>query len=131
LLPVLVPPWNRIAQKLVPTLSEIGFAGLSTFGPRRRARPAPRLVQVNTHLDLIDWKGGRVFPGERIVLEQLVRALHLCADAEEPLGVLSHHLAMDGAAWDFLEKLWHRIAEASGGVISPARELFACREARV
>ena len=34
-LPVLVPPWNRIAPALVPTLPEIGFAGLSTFGARR------------------------------------------------------------------------------------------------
>ncbi len=36
---VMVPPWNRIAPALVPTLPEIGFSGLSTFGPRKRVRP--------------------------------------------------------------------------------------------
>ena len=34
-LSVMVPPWNRIAPALVPTLPEIGFRGLSTFGLRR------------------------------------------------------------------------------------------------
>src|SRR5262249_6873395 len=34
-LPVLVPPWNRIAPALVPTLAEVGFRGLSGFGRRR------------------------------------------------------------------------------------------------
>src|SRR5262249_20089923 len=43
-LPVLVPPWNRIAPALVPTLPEIGFAGLSTFGARRRTHPVRGLV---------------------------------------------------------------------------------------
>ena len=36
-LSIMVPPWNRIAPALVPTLPEIGFTGLSTFGHRRRA----------------------------------------------------------------------------------------------
>ncbi len=43
---VMVPPWNRIAPGLVPTLPEIGFRGLSTFGPRRRARPVSGLLQM-------------------------------------------------------------------------------------
>ena len=50
-LPVLVPPWNRIAPVLVPTLPEIGLSGLSTFGPRTRVDPVRGLRQVNTHLD--------------------------------------------------------------------------------
>ena len=59
-LPVLVPPWNRIAPELVPTLPEIGFAGLSTFAARRRDQPVSGLRQVNTHVDLIDWKDRRL-----------------------------------------------------------------------
>ena len=53
-LPVLVPPWNRIAPALVPALPEIGFSGLSTFAARRRAEPVRGLRQINTHVDLID-----------------------------------------------------------------------------
>ena len=52
-LPVLVPPWNRIAPPLVPTLPEIGFRGLSTFGVRKRADPVRGLRQINTHV-LVD-----------------------------------------------------------------------------
>jgi len=71
---VMVPPWNRIAPGLVPTLPEIGFRGLSTFGRRRRARPVSGLLQINTHADLIDWKSGGGFAGEATVLGALVAA---------------------------------------------------------
>ncbi len=64
-LPVMVPPWNRIAPVLVPTLPEIGYRGPSTFGPRLRVHPVRGLLQVNTHVDLIDWKGGRASRARR------------------------------------------------------------------
>ena len=67
-LPVLVPPWNRIAPGLLPTLPEIGFRGLSTFGPRRRIRLG-LLREVNTHVDLLDWKGHGGFVGEEAALD--------------------------------------------------------------
>ena len=58
--PVFVPPWNRIAPALLPRLRALGFRGLSTFRRSpRRAQPAPGLAQINTHLDPIDWRGGR------------------------------------------------------------------------
>jgi hypothetical protein len=106
---ILVPPWNRIAPALVPFLPEIGFKGLSTFGPRRRTEPVRGLVQANCHADLIDWRGGRAFAGEERVLGALIRHLsarrtHL-APAEEPTGLLTHHLVHDDAAWQFLARL--------------------------
>ena len=57
-MPALVPPWNRIAADLVPSLPGAGFTGLSTFGPRRAAEAAPGLRRVNTHLDLVVWRDG-------------------------------------------------------------------------
>ena len=73
-LPVMVPPWNRIALALVPTLPEIGFTGVSTFGPRKR-RDAVRglALRPDTHVDLVDWKGTRGFVGEEAALGQLSR----------------------------------------------------------
>lgn len=124
-LAVLVPPWNRIAPALVPTLPEIGFAGLSIFGPRRRPQPVRGLLEVNTHVDLIDWKGGRGFVGEEAALGALVTALGRARTASrEPVGVLSHHLAMDGEAWDFLRSMWEKTTKMPGLRIRPARELF-------
>jgi len=131
---VMVPPWNRIAPALVPTLPEIGFTGLSTFGARARAQPVRGLRQINTHVDLIDWKGPidlkgkRGFAGEEAVLSALVRALAQArTGAGEPVGLLSHHLAMDGGAWDFLRSFWERTRTMSGMRVRSARELFAAR----
>ncbi len=136
-LPVLVPPWNRIAPSLVPALPEIGFAGLSTYGPltrRMRQRPEPvrGLRQINTHVDLVDWKGGGGFVGENISLALLIDALAAARTRDAtPVGVLSHHLAMDAETWDFLGSLWGRISAKAGLRMSAAQELFASREPRV
>ena len=125
-LAVLVPPWNRIAAALVPTLPEIGFTGLSTFGPRQRTHPVRGLVAVNTHVDLIDWKG-RTFVGEAAALGALVSTLARARISGEPIGVLSHHLAMDAQAWDFLRSLWEIAPKMPGLRIRPARELFSAK----
>jgi hypothetical protein len=130
-LAVLVPPWNRIAPPLVPALPEIGFRGLSTFGARKRPEPVRGLRQVNTHVDLIDWRGSRSFVGTGPALERLVQALGVArTQNREPVGILSHHLAMDEGAWDFLMSLMGRARTMSGLNIRPAHELFASREAR-
>ncbi len=55
MVPLLVPPWNRIDAGLVPDLAPIGFAALSAFGP---ARPAAIRV-INSNVDLMDWHGTR------------------------------------------------------------------------
>jgi hypothetical protein len=130
-LPVLVPPWNRIAPLLVPTLPEIGFRGLSTFGARPRIEPVKGLLQVNAHLDLMDWKGNRGFVGEEAALAALVRALGAARITGEPVGVLSHHLAMDEGAWDFLRSLMGQVTTMPGVTLLAAHRIFASREARV
>jgi hypothetical protein len=108
-IPVLVPPWNRIADDLLPHLASAGFAGVSRFGPRRQAMPAAGLREVNTHVDPIAWRRDREFIGadtaiERIVTHLRTRREHGC-DADEPTGLLTHHLAFDAAAWAFLDAL--------------------------
>jgi hypothetical protein len=129
---VLVPPWNRIALPLVPTLPEIGFRGLSTFGARARPEPVRGFMQINTHLDLIDWKGGRGFVGGEAALAILVGTLQAArASKGEPIGILTHHLAMDDKAWDFLLSLLGRARTTPGLTFHPAHTLFASREARV
>jgi len=122
-LAVLVPPWNRIAPALVPTLPEIGFSGLSTFGPRQRSHPVKGLLAANTHVDLIDWNKRR-FVGEAAALGALVSALSGARMSGEPIGMLSHHLAMDAEAWDFLRSMWQRATKLPGLRVRPAHDLF-------
>jgi hypothetical protein len=112
-LPVLAPPWNRIAEALLPRLSALGFAVLSTYGPRQALSPAPGLVQINAHVDLIDWRGSRSFIGAEAALGAIIA--HLArrrrgeVDAAEPTGLLTHHLKHDGATDDFLRALLDRL----------------------
>ncbi|MGR0187123.1 polysaccharide deacetylase family protein [Azospirillum aestuarii] len=102
-LPVLVPPWNRIAPGVAAGLPGAGFAGLSVFGPRRVS--TVNMMCVNTHIDPVAWKDGKRFMGDAESLGMAVahlRARRLGAvDAEEPTGLLTHHLAMDVETWAF------------------------------
>jgi hypothetical protein len=94
-LPVLVPPWNRIAPTALVQLPQLGYRGISTWKPRLRPFPVRGLLQVNTHLDLIDWRRGRVVKDERLIAGLLLRKLRWRrarrARASEPLGLLTHH----------------------------------------
>ena len=120
LLPMFVPPWNRIAPDLVPALADLGFAALSTFTPRHSPMAAPGLAQINTHLDPIDWKGTRslVAPERLIaqVCDQLRDRRTGLADNAEPYGILTHHLVHDSAIWTFTEALITCLMQGPGQV---------------
>jgi len=126
--PVLAPPWNRLPGSLVTQLAQSGFRGLSRFGARASAQPAPGIRQVNTHVDLIAWHAGRGFVGEDAALAAAVG--HLAAkregraDAGEPTGWLSHHAVHDEAAWAFLERLFETLRAVPGLRWMGAGELF-------
>lgn len=110
-LPVMVPPWNRIGEATQELLPQIGYIGVSTFGPRKEGCPRPPeapFVQVNTHIDIIDWHGTHGFIGEAAALGPAIA--HLAArregraDPDEPTGLMTHHLNHDEACWRFLER---------------------------
>jgi hypothetical protein len=119
-LAVLVPPWNRLDAGLIARLTGSGFVGLSALGRRTGAEAAPGLAQINVHLDPVDWRGTRLFVGETAALSRLITVL----DPDEPVGILSHHLAMDEAGWAFLERLLGVLAEHPGARLCAAPELF-------
>lgn len=127
--PVLVPPWNRIAEGLVPEIAHLGFRGLSTYGARAAAEPVPGLVQANSHVDIMRWDPPRGFLGAAEALDLLaghLRARRLGeADAAEPSGLLSHHGAHDEACWAFLDELLGRLAEHPATRFVAAGEAFA------
>lgn len=101
-----VPPWNRIAPELIAELPSCGFSALSTFGPRRAAEPVGGLKCVNTHVDVIDWRGTRRFIGIEAARTAIIRHLAAVrageADSAEPCGLLTHHLIM-------VEQDWHAL----------------------
>ncbi|MEJ1937246.1 glycosyltransferase, partial [Nostoc sp. NIES-2111] len=99
-IPVLVPPWNRIASELVPVLPGLGYLALSTYARDDRASAVPGLAQLNTHLDPVDWHGGRGLADEGELLATLAQAVE--ERPREPFGILTHHLVHDPWTWRFI-----------------------------
>ncbi len=127
-LPVLVPPWNRISERVVQGLPALGFVGFTAFRARAQAEPLPGLVQVNTHCDPIKWKEGARFAGTGRALDDLIGHLQArrmgTADPGEPTGLLTHHLALDASAWLFAAELLRRTCAHPRALWRDPRELF-------
>ena len=119
-LEVLVPPWNRIDAALLPHLPDGSYRGLSVYGRRQGPQAAPGVALVNTHVDLVNWRGDRGFAGEVPILEQLIDLL----ETDEPIGILTHHLVMDDAGWTFLERLLAILIRHPATKPCPAPYLF-------
>jgi len=100
--PVLAPPWNRLRKDLLEKLPAIGIRGVSLYGPRASAEPAPGVRQVNTNVDIVAWRQGKRFIGEDEALRLAMKGLSL----DEPLGWLTHHAVHDADAWAFLERVF-------------------------
>jgi len=125
--PMLVPPWNRIAPGLVARLPSAGFCALSTFRRRPAALAAPGLAAVNTHLDPIAWRsgGGLLDPASLFDAgtSHIAAMLSGTVDPEEPFGLLTHHLVHDPWIWAWCRDVLHLLRE------SPAVRFVTVREA--
>jgi peptidoglycan/xylan/chitin deacetylase (PgdA/CDA1 family) len=129
--PILVPPWNRIGDDLLAHVPGAGFRGVSRFGPRAMPSPAAGLREVNTHVDPIAWRRGREFIGVEAAIARLVAHLrarreHRC-DADEPTGLLTHHLVLAGDAWDFLDNLYARTRDHRAAAWISVTQSFEAR----
>ena len=109
-MPVMVPPWNRIEPRIYSSLAKAGFTGLSTMWARKTAWPCPGILQVNTHLDPINWRHDRGFIGETSALRQICQHLSATrlaqAGSTEPAGILTHHLVQNDEVWTFCKNLF-------------------------
>jgi hypothetical protein len=102
--PVLVPPWNRVASGLLPQLPALGYRAISVYG---RAQAASPIAMINTHVDLMNWHGIRgCRPHEELVANLVAELADRFDGNDEPIGILTHHLVHDDAAWDFMVRLF-------------------------
>lgn len=125
--PVLVPPWGRIDSELLPYLPVMGFRGLSSLYREQRPVPPGGLRFADAHCNVLDWsnKPDVRFAGAEKCAQELARHLREKrtgeADDTEPTGMLTHHLAMDAAAWAFVETLFElTVDHPSARWLSPA-----------
>lgn len=121
-LPVLVPPWNRISADVLEARNQVALPGVSVY----RRRKTKQNHTVNTQLDVIGWRMGRKFIGEKRAFRRLlVEAERRCQGHAEPIGLLTHHLVHDQETRDFLELLLKILSEHPGAEFPGHRTLFA------
>lgn len=126
-LPVFVPPWNRFDPSFLPALTSAGFVALSTFGDRRSRCLDCDLLQINTHIDPLDWRGTRGLKDPDTLIAQAATLIDARVsgeqDASEPLGYLTHHLVHDSPVWHFTEHLIGRLLDGGAAAV-PAGKLL-------
>ncbi len=97
-----VPPWNEADARL---MIAIAAAGYRTYSIGIHGRDEAGLAHVGAEVDILRWKGTPHFRGHRRVLGALRRRLEQrrhSGDFNQPVGLLTHHLVHDEAAWTFL-----------------------------
>jgi hypothetical protein len=113
----------------LPVLADCGIRGISRLNPRRSSRPVPELTEVNVHVDLVAWRRDGGFIGESAALDGLIRHLQArrlgIACADEPTGILSHHLVQDEATDVFLHRLFMVTGEHAAARWLDATQVFS------
>lgn len=108
---VFVPPWNHIADELVPILRVMGYCGLSRHGLQRYPTTAESIHQFNTHVDITNWgapESQRARPLEAVILDlsRILAAKRTSSgNLQEAIGILLHHRVMNPDSWIVLERL--------------------------
>lgn len=121
-LPVLVPPWNRIAPAVAAGRADIGLPGLSVHAAL--IRDGHRL---DTHVDPVDWHGSRSLAGPDFLADKIGAALAARAEPahrDVPIGLLTHHLIHDAVLWEALERALERVARHPAALWPEADALF-------
>lgn len=110
----------------LPDLARIGVRAVSTFGARAEPNPYPGLLQINCHIDPINWRGDRglVSEGEIIAgtIAHIESRIEGREDNIEPLGYLTHHLVHTEEIWAFTYKFLNELLD--GGAESEPLSCF-------
>ena len=106
---VFVPRRNAVHPDLAQALSACGYRGLSALG--QDLASAQGLTRIDVHLDLMEGPAGAGFTGGEPFMARflkLARDRRRAGDWDQPIGVLTHHLDQDEAAWRFLDDFLDR-----------------------
>jgi len=129
---ILAVPWNRIERPVLDRLADVGLRGASAYGPRA-AMDGAGVVIANAHVDPMNWRERR-FAGLDKALSGFLGELRArrtgATDADEPLGLLTHHLDHDEPFWDFLHELFRVTTEHPAARWITVAEAFAAEPSR-
>jgi hypothetical protein len=122
--PVLVPPWNRIAPALAARLGEAGFVGLSASGMGGATGGFPR---IDIRIDPVDWRGSRRFRGVGPVTLDVIdhlRRRRTGLDPDVAIGILTHHRLDDPMTEAFMADFVGLVAHHPAASWCGVRRMF-------
>ena len=119
-LPVLVPPWNRVADAVRDQRRLAGLIGLSTIGPA----PAHAPHWVNVHVDILEWRPPRPLSRAAAYAVLSAEAERRLAGDSEPIGIMTHHLVQEDASWQLLDEMLGLISSHGAVMRPPINTLF-------
>lgn len=122
LLPGFVPPWNRIGPRLAERLVADRHLVLSTHSPGAPSLPG----RLDTHCDIVAWRTSRsaVSAEEAFALLADEVERRLSGASTGPIGLLTHHLVHDEAAWLLLDDIFTAIASSPASRWPDSKTLF-------
>ncbi|MDR6627442.1 polysaccharide deacetylase family protein [Caulobacter segnis] len=100
-----VPPWNNLAPQLVEAIGDSSLGAISAFGQEHASGDG--VARLDTHLDVLRWKGGGRFRGRWRFLSRMRRLMasrRVSGQWDAPMGLLTHHMDHDAATWTFLDE---------------------------
>ena len=131
-----VPPWNEPSDRLITAIAEAKYNSYS-IGVNGHARGG--LKHIGAQVDILRWKDKPHFKGRRRVFDAIreqLEARRKRGAFDEPLGILTHHLVHDEAAWRFIEWFvaftrprfdWRSLSELIEPQTTAATPLFPAR----
>lgn len=103
---VFVPPNHQLSMVFKSMTPGLGYRAVSAGVPL--TAPIDGVVEVNAELDIMDWPAGRALPLAELC-GQMASALRRRRTGEEPIdlpiGMLTHHLALNDDDWACLGTL--------------------------
>lgn len=122
---VFVPPNHSLAMPFKALLPTLGYLGVSAGVPL--TPPVDGVVEVNAEIDVMNWPAGQLLSTHAISL-MLVEQLRSRRRGEVPvgcpIGILTHHLVFDEAAWERVARLIEFLVRHPAVDLLPADSLF-------
>ena len=123
-MPVLVPPFNHLAPRWVPYVSQCGLRYVSIDQDFTGLAVDTR----NVHVDVIDWQKNTA-RDLNAILGRTVLALRLrrwgLVPLDTPIGIMTHHLDHDEAVWAVTHRLLSHLSGHPAVRFPPLDEIFA------
>jgi hypothetical protein len=122
---VFVPPNHMLALQFKARIHQLNYIGVSAGHPL--TPPLPGILEMNAEIDVMDWYAGKILPESRLcheVVKQLQDRRLKRVPTKTPIGILTHHLALDVEGWQALSNLMELVQSHPAAKFTNADKLF-------